>query len=543
MSVTTRRAFLKSSALAVIAARSFKRASATASPTTLYNGIELPAPWPPAYVLRSEPTAPSYLTHPPAVIPIDVGRQLFVDDFLVDRTNLRRTFHQPKYHAGNPVLRPDCAWEQRDESARTSGLSPNPAAMVFSDGVFFDPAARVFKMWYMGGYLESTCLATSTDGLHWTKPTFPVVPGTNIVHQGARDSSTVWLDLSDPDATRRYKMTVYRRPAVMSLASADGIKWREIGAPFAAGDRTTMFYNPFRRVWVDSIRAGGEVGRLPRHRLYREREQFASVQGSSTAPSTWIAADRLDPPRPEYRVAPELYNLDCVAYESVMLGLFTMWRGEAGDREKPNDVCVGFSRDGFHWDRPDRRPFLPVSEDPTAWNHANVQSAGGCCLVVDDALYFYVSGRTGRPRTSEPGVCTTGVAMLRRDGFASLAAADDLGGTLTTSVVTFSGEHVFVNADARDGEIQVEMLDADRRPVAPFAVEHSSTIRTDSTRHAIRWDTADGVRDLRQRPVRFRFHLRGRARLYSFWVSPSRAGTSRGFVAAGGPGFSSSTDA
>ncbi len=487
MSVTTRRAFLKSSALAVIAARSFERASATASPTTLYNGIELPAPWPPAYVLRSEPTAPSYLTHPPAVIPIDVGRQLFVDDFLVDRTNLRRTFHQPKYDAGNPVLKPDCAWEQRDESARTSGLSPNPAAMVFSDGVFFDPAARVFKMWYMGGYLESTCLATSTDGLHWTKPTFPVVPGTNIVHQGARDSST--------------------------------------------------------RVWVDSIRAGGEVGRLPRHRLYREREQFASVQGSSTAPSTWIAADRLDPPRPEYRVAPELYNLDCVAYESVMLGLFTMWRGEAGDREKPNDVCVGFSRDGFHWDRPDRRPFLPVSEDPTAWNHANVQSAGGCCLVVDDALYFYVSGRTGRPRTSEPGVCTTGVAMLRRDGFASLAAADDLGGTLTTSVVTFSGEHVFVNADARDGEIQVEMLDADRRPVAPFAVEHASTIRTDSTRHAIRWDTADGVRDLRQRPVRFRFHLRGRARLYSFWVSPSRAGTSRGFVAAGGPGFSSSTDA
>jgi len=88
---------LKSSALAVMAARSLEPAAATASSATLYNGIELPAQWPPVYTLRSEPTVPPYLTHLPAVIPIDVGRQLFVDDFLVDRTNLRRSFHQPTY--------------------------------------------------------------------------------------------------------------------------------------------------------------------------------------------------------------------------------------------------------------------------------------------------------------------------------------------------------------------------------------------------------------------------------------------------------------
>ena len=48
----------------------------------------------------------------------------------------------------------------------------------------------------------------------------------------------------------------------------------------------------------------------------------------------------------------ELYNLDCVAYESVMLGLFSVWRGESGMREKINEVTLGFSRDGFHWHRP-----------------------------------------------------------------------------------------------------------------------------------------------------------------------------------------------
>jgi hypothetical protein len=48
------------------------------------------------------------------------------------------------------------------------------------------------------------------------------------------------------------------------------------------------------------------------------------------------------------RVGSQLYNLDCIAYESMLLGLFTIGRGQPGPREKPNEVCVGFSRGGFH---------------------------------------------------------------------------------------------------------------------------------------------------------------------------------------------------
>jgi hypothetical protein len=43
--------------------------------------------------VEKDPTAPPYLTSPPEVIPIDVGRQLFVDDFLIAETTLKRTFH------------------------------------------------------------------------------------------------------------------------------------------------------------------------------------------------------------------------------------------------------------------------------------------------------------------------------------------------------------------------------------------------------------------------------------------------------------------
>ena len=44
---------------------------------TLYNGIVLPDKWPPRIdAMFPGPTTPPYLKSPPAVIPIDVGRQL-----------------------------------------------------------------------------------------------------------------------------------------------------------------------------------------------------------------------------------------------------------------------------------------------------------------------------------------------------------------------------------------------------------------------------------------------------------------------------------
>ena len=67
--------------------------------------------------------------------------------------------------------------------------------------------------------------------------------------------------------------------------------------------------------------------------------------------------------------------------------------GQPVDRPKINEVCFGFSRDGFHWSRPMRDAFCPVSETREAWNWGNVQSAGGCCLVVGDKLYFYAPGQ------------------------------------------------------------------------------------------------------------------------------------------------------
>jgi hypothetical protein len=507
----------------------------------LSNGIRLPEPWPPRLVqLPHDPVTPPYLKQPPAVIPVNVGRQLFVDDFLIEHTTLTRTFHTATYFEHNPVLKPDQPWE--------TATQPNPTAMVFSDGVWFDPADRLFKMWYMAGYVAGTAYATSKDGIHWDKPKLDVFPGTNLVQKGNRDSSTVWLDPHGKDPGARFKMGWYSGGVLHLTVSPDGVHWRDPITSGPTGDRTTFFYNPFMERWVFSLRTG--LGGFGRARRYWEAKDFlADAHWAAGEATPWQAADNADPERDDLKTPPQLYNLDCVAYESLMLGLFTIWRGQPKDRAKPNEICLGFSRDGFHFSRPDRRAFIPVSEHQGDWNWGNVQSAGGGCLIVGDKLYFYVSGRGGVPGATQSGVCSVGLATLRRDGFASMDAPGSTApggagpdeGTLTTRPIRFDGHHLFVNADTPDGELRVEVLDEASQPIAPFTRDACFPVKDDSTHAAVHWRGGDDLSKLAGRTVRLRFHLR-RGRLYTFWVSPDATDASRGYVAGGGPAFDGPID-
>ncbi len=547
----TRRDFIKRTA-ASLALPGVAGRQDSAGRETLYNGIVLPAPWPPLRAeLPDRPRPPYYLIEPPAVIDIDVGRQLFVDDFLIEESALHRRFHAASYHPRSPVLVPARDWERRDPYAEITNTPPSPSAMVFSDGVFFDPADRHFKMWYMAGYQQHCALALSTDGLHWERPTLDIVRGTNIVTTDRRDSNTVWLDLEARTASERYKMAAFTLDGrrLRLYTSPDGVHWRRLDGAGPSGDRSTLFYNPFRKRWVFSLRAEHAAG-LNRYRRYVESADFATTRWREGEAVMWTGADSLDRVRADLQAPPELYNLDAVAYESVLLGLFTVFRGERSAREKPNDICVGFSRDGFHWDRTWREPFVSVSETPGDWNWANVQSAGGGCLVVGDSLYIYVSGRAGVAGTSMPGVCSTGLATLRRDGFASVSdewpaqvprRVTASSASLTTRPLRFSGEYLFVNADI-SGDLRVEVLDQSGRVIAPFSAERAILVRGNATRHRVTWIGQPSLESLSRESVRIRFTL-SRARLYAFWVSATTDGRSRGYVAAGGPGFTKSLDA
>jgi len=508
----------------------------------LYNGIVLPSEWPPRpdmFPVYAPP--PPYLANPPSAISIDVGRQLFVDDFLVESTNLNRAHHRPTYSELNPVLFPDKPWEH-------GFTSP------YSDGIFYDPQERVYKMWYMAGIRESTAYATSQDGIRWNKPILDVVPGTNIVVPlNGRDSNTVWLDLFETDPGKKYKMAWWYSRLNFQY-SADGIHWRPIEHVSGfTGDRTSFFYNPFRSKWVISIRDGETSQELVDTRRYSRVKRYAEgatlAEAADSWPNNsdyndikvlprWLSADIDDQPNRHPTFPVQLYHFDAVAYESLMLGFSSILTQESDPndptRPKINEVYVGYSRDGFHFSRPDRSaPFFPVSENPNAWNYGNVQTAAGGVTIVGDEIHFYVTGR----RALEASV---GLAVLRRDGFTSMEAGGSEG-TLTTRPVTFSGTHLFVNVDAPSGQLCAEVLDQNDQVILPFSKSNCNPVHTDSTIQQITWNGAPDLSALRNTLVKFRFFLTN-GKLYAFWVSPDSAGASRGYVAAGGPGFTGPSD-
>jgi predicted neuraminidase len=517
-------------------------------PEKLYNGIELPDVWPPRFREPSDTVmAVPYLDKKPKVIPIDVGRQLFVDDFLIEKTTLKRTYHQAKKFEGNPVFK---AETERELGKSVEGEKGEEATTFLGQGgVFYDPAEKLFKMFYVAGWRGPLSLATSPDMKTWTRRG-------PLLHEGLRwtgnklatggSDNCVWLDLNAKTAAERIKyITCWlhvpkeHRPVgfMHSLHVSDGKTWSDaVPTTMAADDYCSFFYNPFREKWVFSIKMGTSRGRS---RYYYESDDF--IKGADWKKAVyWTSTDKLDEPEPEGRYpgagdTPQLYSLNAVAYESLMVGMHYIHRGprneicEKGKFPKLLDLEVGFSRDGFHWDRPDRRGFIVGSRTEGSWDRAYLHNTAGVFVVLDDQLVFPYMGTSGIAPSGHRGMYTggsIGLATLRRDGFASM----DGSGELTTRPVKFKGKHLFINST---GEVRVEVLDETGKVVCT-----SKLVSGDSTKAKVLWE--DGA-DLSAGTGKFRFHVTNGS-LYAFWVTPDENGASNGYVGAGGPAFNGVRD-
>ena len=534
---------------------------------TLYNGIILPDEWPPENICgeTGEPMPVPYLENPPDIIPVNTGRQLFVDDFLIDTCESKRVYHKPEKLLTNPVLSPQTALELNGKK--------NPSAMPVSGGVWWDPADKIFKMWYQTGWMNTLGYAFSSDGIRWERPDLDIEPGTNRILEKKYqpDSSTVFIDYDTKDPEQRYKLFIRppnrsgpynlsfpeekKRRGGIIFTSSDGIHWRNRGNTGSMSDRSTIFYNPFRKKWVYSLKSN-LLGDNERTRSYREHSDF--VKGriwEKNDPVFWACADRLDQPDPYVRQAPQLYNLDAVGYESIMLGFYQIHKGPKNIEcmeygvPKITELVAAYSRDGFHWHRPDRTPFIAAERGVSSWDRGHVQSVGGVCLVVKDKLYFYYSGIKGDLTRLEKHITrngmyaegATGLAMLRRDGFVSLSASDKKLHIVTRKITFDSGRYLFVNVKNQEGILRVELMDENGKKIEPFTLENCVPVSTDSTKKQIRWKGSDDFSKLAGRALKIKFQI-AKGDLFSFWISNSRKGTSRGYLGAGSPGSSGFID-
>lgn len=507
-----------------------------------------------------KPLPVPYLDTPPAIIPIDIGRQLFVDDFLIESTTLQRKWHKAVKREGNPVMKPETDLECGVKNGHTSMAAP------FSGGVWYDGADKLFKAWYCAGWFDGTAYAFSQDGIKWIRPELKAELGTNriIPHKGTRDSAAIIMD-PDVGADRsKYKMLVWSRPQGGELfESNDGLNWNEPTQWAQTGDRSTIFYNPFRKVWVYSIRSGWHR----RSREYSESSDFIGGAGLENRVK-WLRADNLDLPSKHWFYAfpdrepekkskiPSLYNFDAVAYESLMLGAFTIMQGpennfcHAEGVPKMTEIHMGFSRDGFHWSRPDdRTAFIPGSRTAGTWDRSYLHSNAALCLVMGDELWFYYTGFAGDParKTEKSGArngmyanASMGIATLRRDGFASMDAGAERG-VLTTRPLRFSkGSNLFVNTMTLKGELRVEVLGAEGQALPGYTANACTPVSADKTKVQINWSGGRDLSKLQGQPVRLRFHLKSGS-LYAFWVSDD-TGKSSGYLAGGGPGYQTLRD-
>lgn len=465
-----------------------------------------------------------YLKNPPEVIGVSVGRQLFVDDFLIEETDLAPEYHKAKKFDGNPVLFPEKPWE----------IEQSPCACPKSGGVWYDEEEKIFKVWYEGGWLHNMCYATSTDGIHWERPDLGIEKGTNkiLVYEGYEDdkyhdglqylrpdSTTVFLDYTCPK-NEKYKLFL-RNPggefAGIVATSGDGIHFEKFKFTSPTFDRSTIFYNPFRKKWVYSIRDRDFTTTWIRQRNYRECDDLLDgAHWFKEEEHRWLSCDELDTPNPYIGFEPQVYNVDCVGYESIMLGMFEVWYGPENDvceqygTPKITELIPMYSRDGYHFSRPSRESIIHASIYDGAWDKGYVQSVGGVTVIHGDELWIYYIGFAGDAKYIDQSWISngvyrngaTGIAKLRRDGFVSMNGK----GTLLTRKMQFSGKtSLFVNVQ---GKVYAEIIDANG---AVLGV--SSVFSGDSTKAELTFDTLR-IEELNEKVIRIRFTVEGK--LYSF---------------------------
>lgn len=391
-----------------------------------------------------------------------------------------------------------------------------------------------------------------------------------------------------------------------------------VGSPHitsqSISDCSRVFYNPFRKRWVFSIKTniglcapyprGSPCGPPESSGIGRARGFWESPDlfdptytqwemngetGDSDTPGhpgygrwdaageiyPWLWADVVDDQDPETKHPrgpnneyAQLYTVDAIAYESVMVAFLTILEcdnyGDGSlcpgpEYHERNEVFLAFSRDGFSFSRPPA-PRLPVAaldeSNWTDWNWYDVQSSAGGLIVYEDALHMYVSGRyipddngTKPCRDKSCQVDTTGLATMRRDGFASLAVNASARGVVFSRRLVWSGagrDALFVNFDGEG--LAIELLDgATGSQIEPFTLANSVVFSGDSTRHKMTWkgETATGIASLVGKPVQIRFEFGGQAgisALYSFWVGDAACGASLGYMAGGGPGIGGDVD-
>jgi hypothetical protein len=464
---------------------------------------------------------------------IDIGsrRELFVDDFLIEKMRgARLQLHHPQRQ--NVAMRFNKPWE-----GCTTGY-----CSIFQDG-------ESFRMYYRGSGADKVpsvvCMAESSDGIRWRRPSIKLHR-----FQGSKQNNIVYVG-NDNDVARNFSVFRDANPAapdserykmiggypLKALVSPDGIHWRlkrkqPVIADARLDSQNVAFYDPARGQYMAYYRdlrkriASEEIiedptGDLERWDGNRSGAYRSILQAVSDDFVHWNYQEHrfLDfgdtPPEDLYTNAIQPY----FRAPHIYVGMPKRYvPGRRYHKDWKNDgVSDGVfmsSRDGLHFDRRFLEAFIQPGLDPACWIDRNNTPAWGVLQTLSAAP-------NRQPEMSVfwnehchlPG-CRLRRGTLRLDGFVSVQAGYG-GGQLVTKPFVFSGSQLELNcATSAAGSLRVELRDQTNKPIRGYELKNAPEYYGNELAHIVTWKGGSDVSSLAGRPVRLRILLKD-ADLYS----------------------------
>ena len=482
---------------------------------------------------------------------------LMVDDAnILLRPGTERILNHPTRHSDQPVIAANRPWEQA----------------IGYCSVHRDRKSGKYQLWYQaytGNRSQDptrrvvVCYAESDDGLTWIKPSLRHFPfnanrETNIVLVGNGGRSVnygaaVLFDPRDDDQSRRYKMAYWdfpppdttkalrNIPGMYVAFSANGIEWRkqsqlpllpadygdagqppisdDVSAPNrfprpAISDVIDLMYDEprskfvvYAKTWID-----GPDGRRFWKRAVVRSTSKNFVQW--TKPELVIAPDSQD--TGQLHGAPVFIRHD--RYLALLQTLDFGGFDRSGTGNMPGELAT--STDGIHWNRRFRNTsFLPVRGDASTFD-AGCLWTNAMPIIEGQQFRFYYGAYPSWHADFNAQQTGIGMASIVVDRFAGLRP-HNVNARITFHPMRFSGtETLTLNADAKAGSLQAELLDASGFRLAGFTRDDVVAVKKDGTELPVRWKRQQ-LSDLPNGVYQLRIHLTGSATLFAVTVHKS----------------------
>ena len=215
--------------------------------------------------------------------------------------------------------------------------------------------------------------------------------------------------------------------------------------------------------------------------------------------------------------------MPCIAYEGLYVGFLWIFR-TTNTTHHPEVV---FSRDGIHYSREFRQPFIERGGG-LDFDSASVYVKQP--VVRDDRIITFYTGRNWRSHQT-----LLGLAVSRLDGFVSVDGTKGLAGDppigrpqfaeyseMVTRSFSFTGSQLYLNLEsalqpsgAGPCEVRVEILEPNHAYIPGYEFGDADPITRGNLDQVVTWNGNPDLSRLEGQAIKLRFYFKN-VKLYSF---------------------------